>query len=168
MFCINKSRAYTTNAMWLLTIYAPMIYTAPCIMFWMRAYPLRGQVVGGWALEFESCWALWNGIVPRGEWHFGAKKKLENSRAQPPPTCPSNGYALCFWPVLLQNGCTMKRCLHRKVDFKTNALNNAHVSQLLHYKAGLLQNDGITLYFKIKTNSLQVGTNHRTLLVKVS
>ncbi len=33
-----------------ITIYAPMIYTAPCIMFWMRAYPLRGQVEGGWAL----------------------------------------------------------------------------------------------------------------------
>jgi hypothetical protein len=78
-----------------------------------------------------------------------------------------------IWRVLLQNGgfcntCTMKRCLHRKMDFKTNALNNAHVSQLLHYKAGLLQNDRITLYFKIKTNSLQVDTNHRTLLVKVS
>jgi hypothetical protein len=39
-----------------LTIYAPMIYTAPCItgMFWMRAYPLRGEVGGGWALEFSS------------------------------------------------------------------------------------------------------------------
>jgi hypothetical protein len=32
----------------------PMIYTAPCIMFWMRAYPLQGGVGGGWALEFES------------------------------------------------------------------------------------------------------------------
>ncbi len=31
-----------------------MIYTAPCIMVWMRAYPLRGQVGGGWALEIES------------------------------------------------------------------------------------------------------------------
>jgi hypothetical protein len=31
-----------------------MIYTAPCIQFWMRAYPLLGQVGGGWALEFES------------------------------------------------------------------------------------------------------------------
>ncbi len=31
-----------------------MIYTAPCIMFWMRAYPLGGEVGGGWALEFES------------------------------------------------------------------------------------------------------------------
>jgi hypothetical protein len=39
-----------------LTIYAPMIYTALCIMFWMRAYPLLGQVGGGWALEFESFW----------------------------------------------------------------------------------------------------------------
>jgi hypothetical protein len=24
-----------------------MIYTAPCIIFWMRAYPLRGQVGQG-------------------------------------------------------------------------------------------------------------------------
>ncbi len=31
-----------------------MIYTAPCIMFLMRAYPLRGEVGGGWALEFLS------------------------------------------------------------------------------------------------------------------
>jgi hypothetical protein len=31
-----------------------MIYTAPCIMFWRHAYPLRRQVGGGWALEFES------------------------------------------------------------------------------------------------------------------
>jgi hypothetical protein len=23
-------------------------------MFWMRAYPLRGEVGGGWGLEFES------------------------------------------------------------------------------------------------------------------
>ena len=33
-------------------------------MFWMRAYPLLGQVGEGWALEFESFWALWNGIDP--------------------------------------------------------------------------------------------------------
>jgi hypothetical protein len=31
------------------TTYAPMIYTALCLMFWMRAYPLLGQVGGGWA-----------------------------------------------------------------------------------------------------------------------
>ncbi len=38
----------------MLTIYAPMIYTALCIMFWMRAYPLQGEVGGGWALELSS------------------------------------------------------------------------------------------------------------------
>jgi hypothetical protein len=37
-----------------ITIYAPMIYTFPCIMFWMRAFPLRGEVGRGWALEFPS------------------------------------------------------------------------------------------------------------------
>jgi hypothetical protein len=38
----------------ILAIYAPMIYTALCVMFLMRADPLRGQVGGGWALEIES------------------------------------------------------------------------------------------------------------------
>jgi hypothetical protein len=37
-----------------LAIYAPMIYTAPYVMFLMRADPLRGQVGGGWALEIET------------------------------------------------------------------------------------------------------------------
>jgi hypothetical protein len=37
-----------------LAIYAPMIYTTLCIMFWMRAYPLQGQVGGDWALEVKS------------------------------------------------------------------------------------------------------------------
>jgi hypothetical protein len=40
----------------IITIYAPMIYTAPCIMFWMRAYTLRGEVGG--ALELPSFWTL--------------------------------------------------------------------------------------------------------------
>ncbi len=31
-----------------------MIYTASCTMVWMRAYPLLGEVGGGWALEFSS------------------------------------------------------------------------------------------------------------------
>jgi len=51
-----------------------MIYTAPCIMFWMRAYPLRGEVGGGWALEFESFLGPVNGIEPIGECHLGPKK----------------------------------------------------------------------------------------------
>jgi hypothetical protein len=37
-----------------ITIYAPVIYTAPCIMFWMHAYTLCGEVGGGWALEFPT------------------------------------------------------------------------------------------------------------------
>ncbi len=49
-----------------------MIYTALCIMFWMRSYPVRGEVGGG---TFS---------------HFTDPKKLGNSRAQPLPTFPSN------------------------------------------------------------------------------
>jgi hypothetical protein len=36
-----------------LAIYAPVIYAAPCIMFLMRADPLRGQLGGGLAMEIE-------------------------------------------------------------------------------------------------------------------
>jgi hypothetical protein len=43
-------------------------------------------------------WALWNGIKLIGECHFGPRchfgpQILENSRVQPLPTSPSNGYA---------------------------------------------------------------------------
>ena len=41
-----------------ITIYVPMIYTAPCVMFLMRADSFCVQVGGGWALEIESFWAL--------------------------------------------------------------------------------------------------------------
>jgi hypothetical protein len=37
-----------------ITIYAPKIYKAQCLMFWMRAYPLRGQVGGSWALNIAN------------------------------------------------------------------------------------------------------------------
>ncbi len=74
--CIPSSGGYTPG----ITIYAPMIYTAPCIMFWMRAYTLRGEVtLNGTRLSARS--------------HFTGHKKLGNSRAQPPSTFPSNGYA---------------------------------------------------------------------------
>jgi hypothetical protein len=33
------------------TTYVPMIYTGLCMMLWMRAYPLLGEVGRGWALE---------------------------------------------------------------------------------------------------------------------
>ncbi len=53
---------------------AAMRYTAPCVMFWMRADPLRRQVGEGWALEIESFlgpvkWHRANRRVP-----FGALK----------------------------------------------------------------------------------------------
>jgi hypothetical protein len=45
---MEEKKITVTSA--LIAIYAPMIYTAPCIMFWIRAYtayPLQGQVGGG-------------------------------------------------------------------------------------------------------------------------
>jgi hypothetical protein len=37
-------------------------------MFWMRAYPLRGQVGGGWALEFER-------FLGPVKWHRAADRR---------------------------------------------------------------------------------------------
>ncbi len=41
--------------------------------------------------------------------HFTGPKKLLNSRAQPPPTSPSNGYA-CIQNIM-QQGCINHRCI---------------------------------------------------------
>ncbi len=45
---------FASNNLYELTIYAPMIYTAPCVMFLMRADTLLGEVVGELALEISS------------------------------------------------------------------------------------------------------------------
>jgi hypothetical protein len=37
-----------------ISVYAPMIYTDPCVTLLMRADPLRGKLGGGWTLEIES------------------------------------------------------------------------------------------------------------------
>ena len=66
----------------LLAIYAPMVYTAPCVMFFMRADPLRGQVGGGWALEIETFLGpvKWHQAVRRVP--FGAQK-VERKKSFP-------------------------------------------------------------------------------------
>jgi hypothetical protein len=58
-----------------------MIYTASCVMFWMRADPLRGQLGWTWVLEIET-------FLGPVKWHqavrqvpFGAQK----SRYPPSP-----------------------------------------------------------------------------------
>ncbi len=66
-----------------ITIFAPKIYTAPCIMFWMRAYPLQGEVGGGWALEFSS-------FLGPVKWHR-ADRRVPFHRAQ-----GGGGWALEF------------------------------------------------------------------------
>jgi hypothetical protein len=55
-------KVWRTGQKSIIAVYEPMIYTAPCIMFLMRADPLWGQVGGGWALEIKSFLTLWNGI----------------------------------------------------------------------------------------------------------
>jgi hypothetical protein len=57
-------------------------------MFWMRAYPLRGEVGGGWALEFES-------FLGPVKWH----------RARFSPSPPP------LYPELIRNQQQSVRCI---------------------------------------------------------
>jgi hypothetical protein len=48
----QSNQVSTSTPESIVAIYASMIYTAPCVMFLMRADPLR--VEGVWTLEIES------------------------------------------------------------------------------------------------------------------
>ncbi len=95
-----------------ITIYAPMIYTAPCIMFWMHilhTYPLRGEVGGGWALEFSS-------FLGPLKWHqadrrvpFGAQKTQE---FQGPSPSHFSKYWICTHPKHHAQGCINQRLFY--------------------------------------------------------
>ncbi len=67
-----------------LAIYGPMIYTAPYVMLLMRANPLWGQVLGGWALEIETFLGPVEMASCRKASAIWGPKKLGFSRAQPP------------------------------------------------------------------------------------
>ncbi len=56
-----------------------MKYTAPYVMFFMPANPLRGQVGGGRALEIETFLGpvKWHGSLYRRV-PFGAEKKVDH------------------------------------------------------------------------------------------
>ncbi len=73
----GRYRCFISRGGCLLDIYAPMIYTAYCVMFLMRADLLRGQVGVGWALEIKA-------FLGPVKWHradrrvpFGAQKTLD-------------------------------------------------------------------------------------------
>jgi hypothetical protein len=70
-----------------------MIHTAPSIMFWMRTYPLLGEVGGGWALEFLS----FLGLV---KWH-------RTDRRVPFQRCI--GYFKHMSPLVTFTGCILGR-----------------------------------------------------------
>ncbi len=67
------------------------------------------------------------------------------------------------------NTCTLKRCLHRTVDFKTNATNNVIVSQLFPLQSRVVTKGLYYIsYFQIKTNSLKLDAVIKKYLVNCS
>jgi hypothetical protein len=94
------------------TTYAPTIYTALYIMFWMLAYPLFGQAGGGWALEFSGFWdPKWHS--PIGSMPFHRALKTLEILAQPPPTCSHNRSA---------RGCINHRCINSLIGVYEKSL----------------------------------------------
>ncbi len=75
-----------------IAIYAPMTYMAPFVMFWMREIHYEGKWRGlgpGNQDLFGPCEMASSRL---GECHLGPKK-VEISRAGPPPIRPSKGSA---------------------------------------------------------------------------
>jgi hypothetical protein len=60
--------------------------------------------------RFSMIWAP-NGTRLSARCHFTGPKKLSISRAQPPPTCPSNGYAVMHASKHYAQGCLNHRSL---------------------------------------------------------
>jgi hypothetical protein len=66
----------------------PMIYTTLCIMFWMRAYTLLGQVGGGWAQEILSFLGpKWHSTI--GSMPFHRDQKTPKFQGPTPSHLPS-------------------------------------------------------------------------------
>ncbi len=89
-FFLSLFSRILTNLPWkVLAINAPMIYTALCVLFFMRADPLWGQVGGGWALEIESFLGPVKWHRDDRQYHLGPKK-VEISRTHSPQSFPSS------------------------------------------------------------------------------
>ncbi len=88
-----------------ITIYAPMIYTALCVMFLMQADTLRGQVGGGWVLEMESFLGpvKWHRRVP-----FGAQK-TQDFQGPTPSHLPTQ--CICPYQKHYAQGHINHRCI---------------------------------------------------------
>ncbi len=92
------------------TTYAPMIYTALCIMFRMCAYPLLGQLGEGWALEISSFLGpKWHS--PIGSMPFDMAQKTLDIQDPTPSHLPSQW--ICTHPKHYARGCINHRCIDR-------------------------------------------------------
>ncbi len=94
-----------------INYYATMIYTAQCLMFWMRAYPLRGQVGGGWALEFKSFFNFFGPCEMALSRKASAIWGPKNSRFPGPNPLPLAQIMDMHESKTLCTGCINHRCI---------------------------------------------------------
>jgi hypothetical protein len=86
-----------------------LIYTALRRMFWMRAYPLRGEVGGGWALEFPRFLGpKWN--LPINSFPFHRAQKTLKFQGLTPSHFPT--LWICTHPKHYARGCINHRCIN--------------------------------------------------------
>ena len=66
------------------------------------------------------------------------------------------------------NTCTLKRGLHRKVDFKTNATYNAHVSQLFPLQSRIVTKGLYNFTLSDQNKLVEIGCSHKKCLLNCS
>ncbi len=92
------------------TTYGPLIHTALYVILLMWANLLLGQVGEVWVLEISTFlgpkWHSPDSSIP-----FHRAQKSLISRAQPPPTCPRNGF-VCIKSITVHPG----RINHRSIN----------------------------------------------------
>jgi hypothetical protein len=86
--------------MWGNNYLCTYVLYSPCITFWMCAYPLRGEVGGGWAP---------NGTPLSAHCHFTGPKKTREFQGLTPSHFPS--WWICTHPKHYAPGCINHRCI---------------------------------------------------------
>jgi hypothetical protein len=108
----------------IITIYAPMIYTAPRVMFLMQADTLRGQVGGGWALEMES-------FLGPVKWHRADRRVPFRPKKLPTTSPPYFSYPHLHSTSLSTIYSTPVH-IHFPTDFNLHLSPHLHIHPSLH------------------------------------
>ncbi len=114
-----------------------------------------------------------SGLSPRVLRHSGIRRRQMWQVFNKLWAKPAALTKICMYKVLLHNGgfyntCTLKRCLHRKGDFKTNATYNYHVSQLFPLQSRIVTKGLYYFIISDQNKLVEMGCSHKKCLLNFS